>query len=63
MITEREREVLQYKAMGYLDKEIADILNISLYTEKDHVVNVLDKLEAVNSTHAVAIALRNGYIH
>lgn len=53
-ITEREREVLQWVRKGKTNGEIAQILGISLYTVKNHVQNILRKLNVQNRSHAVA---------
>ena len=47
-LTAREREVLRYIARGYLYKEIALRLNISVKTVEAHVSSVLRKLQLSN---------------
>ena len=47
-LTAREREVLRYIARGYLYKEIAFRLNISVKTVEAHVSSVLRKLQLSN---------------
>jgi DNA-binding NarL/FixJ family response regulator len=44
-LTQREREVLQLIARGYMYKEIAARLNLSVKTVESHVSNVLRKLQ------------------
>jgi len=44
-LTPREREVLQLIARGYMYKEIAARLNLSVKTVEGHVSNVLRKLQ------------------
>jgi DNA-binding NarL/FixJ family response regulator len=44
-LTPREREVLQLIARGYLYKEIASRLSLSVKTVESHVSNVLRKLQ------------------
>jgi DNA-binding NarL/FixJ family response regulator len=44
-LTPREREVLQLIARGYMYKEIAARLNLSVKTVESHVSNVLRKLQ------------------
>ena len=44
-LTPREREVLQLTARGYLYKEIAGRLSLSVKTVESHVSNVLRKLQ------------------
>ncbi|WP_439185052.1 LuxR C-terminal-related transcriptional regulator [Carboxylicivirga taeanensis] len=53
----REAETLQYIAQGFRNKEIADILNISVETVKSHVKSCLRKLEAKNRVELVHKAL------
>lgn len=58
--TERELAVLRLVAGGYSNKEIGRTLGISDGTVKNHLTDILEKLEARDRTHAVlkAIALR-----
>lgn len=62
-LTHRELEVLALLAEGASNKVIARRLNISVHTAKFHVSSVLDKLDAVGRTDAVAHAARLGVIH
>lgn len=55
-ITEREREVLQWLKTGKTNWEIAQILGISPYTVKNHVQNILRKLNVQNRSHAAVKA-------
>jgi LuxR family quorum sensing-dependent transcriptional regulator len=61
-ISEREREVLTWCALGKISKEIAYILFVSENTINVHVKNAISKLSANNKTEAVAIAIRKGII-
>ena len=58
----RELEVLGLLAEGASNKEIARRLGISAHTVKFHVRSVMDKLDAVSRTDAVAHAARLGVI-
>ena len=62
-LTAREMQVLIELARGLANKQIADVLNISEYTVKDHLKNILAKLRVADRTEAVTIALRRGIIH
>jgi two-component system NarL family response regulator len=62
-LTERERQVLQYIAVGKSNKEIGQMLYISENTVKGHVKSILTKLDALGRTEAIAIATRRGLIH
>lgn len=55
-LTSREQEVLNLIAQGFSDKEIAGALNISLYTVKSHVRNILAKLHVNNRREAARLA-------
>jgi len=61
-LTPREREILDYIAQGYLNKEIAIELGISEQTIKNHVTSILRKLNANARTEAVVIAIKQGLI-
>ena len=61
-LSEREREVLVMLAQGIPNKEIADKLHIAEGTVKNHVSNILGKLQAQNRTEAADIARRRGLI-
>jgi DNA-binding CsgD family transcriptional regulator len=62
-LSPRETEVLALLAEGASNKEIARRLGISVHTAKFHVGSVIEKLEAVGRTDAVAHAARRGVIH
>jgi DNA-binding CsgD family transcriptional regulator len=62
-LTSRELEVLGLLAEGASNKVIAHRLGISVHTAKFHVRSLLDKLDAVGRTDAVAHAARLGVIH
>jgi two-component system response regulator DegU len=61
-LTKRETQILTYVAEGNSNKEIANILSISEQTIKNHVSAILRKLNANDRAHAVALALRSGWI-
>ena len=58
----REMEVLNYAAMGKSNKQIAEIIGLSESTIKNHFSSTLKKLRANDRTHAVTLALRNGWL-
>jgi DNA-binding NarL/FixJ family response regulator len=62
-LTTREVEVLNQLARGLANKEIADILNITEYTAKDHLKHILSKLRVADRTEAVTTAIQRGIIH
>jgi LuxR family quorum sensing-dependent transcriptional regulator len=61
-LSERERECLRWAAVGKSEWEISQILGISEHTAEKHLLNAKRKLRASNRVHAVAEALRLGYI-
>jgi DNA-binding NarL/FixJ family response regulator len=61
-LSEREREVLVMLAQGIPNKEIADKLHLAEGTVKNHVSNILGKLQAQNRTEAANIARRRGLV-
>lgn len=52
-LTKREKEILLLIRQGYLSKEIADKLNLSIYTVNNHRKNILEKLNVDNAIEAV----------
>jgi DNA-binding CsgD family transcriptional regulator len=62
LLTPRELEVLSLLAEGMSNKAIARRLGISVHTAKFHVGALIDKLDAVGRTDAVAHAARRGVI-
>jgi len=62
VLTPRELEVLTLLAEGMSNKAIARRLGISVHTAKFHVAALIDKLDAVGRTDAVAHAARRGVI-
>lgn len=61
-LSEREHEVLVLLAHGHSNREIADRLVLAEGTVKNHVSNILAKLQAENRTQAADIARRYGLI-
>ena len=59
-LTPRETQVLRLIAMGLSNREIADSLEISVETVKEHVQNLLRKLSLNDRTQAAVWALRHG---
>ncbi|MFW6057136.1 MAG: response regulator transcription factor [Chloroflexota bacterium] len=61
-LTPKEMEVLHYMAEGYLNKQIADKLDVTEQTIKNHITSILRKLNANARTQAVVIAIRKGLV-
>lgn len=62
VLSEREKEILQWVKTGKTNWEISMILRISERTVKFHIHNAMAKLGASTRSHAVALALRQGLI-
>jgi len=61
-LSEREREVLLLLAQGASNKDMAEKLFITEGTVKNHVSNILAKLQAENRTQAADIARKQGLV-
>lgn len=61
-LSEREREVLVLLAQGASNKDMAEKLFITEGTVKNHVSNILAKLQAENRTQAADIARKQGLV-
>ena len=57
-LTKRELEVLKLLAVGMYNKEVAEKLNISERTVKNHVSNIFKKIEVTDRTQAAVFALQ-----
>jgi LuxR family quorum sensing-dependent transcriptional regulator len=61
-LTECEQEVLTWVAAGRTAWDISEMLSIAQRTTYEHIQNATRKLGALNRTHAVALAMRDGLI-
>jgi len=59
-LTPRETQVLRQVALGLSNREIADSLEISIETVKEHVQNLLRKTALDDRTQAAVWAIRHG---
>ncbi|MBZ5576570.1 MAG: response regulator transcription factor [Acidobacteriia bacterium] len=62
LLSSREREVLQMLAEGKTNKEIAGVLNLSVYTVDAHRGRIMEKLNLHSINDLVRFAVRNGMI-
>jgi len=62
LLTAREREVLQLVAEGRSNKEVARLLNLSLYTVETHRTHILQKLNLHSVPDLILYAVRKGII-
>ena len=60
-LTPREFQVLKIISLGLSNQEIADSLGISIETVKEHVQNILRKLQVKDRTQAAVWAVRQGF--
>ena len=62
LLTTREREVLQLVAEGQSNKDVANLLNLSLYTVETHRTHILQKLNLHSVPELILYAVRKGII-
>jgi len=62
LLTAREREILQLLAEGKTNKEVAALLNLSVYTVETHRTHILQKLNLHNVPELILYAVRKGII-
>ncbi|RDY71541.1 DNA-binding response regulator [Halobacillus trueperi] len=62
LLTRRECEVLQLLADGNSNRGVAESLYISEKTVKNHVSNILQKMNVNDRTQAVVTAIKNGWV-
>jgi DNA-binding NarL/FixJ family response regulator len=62
LLTDREKEVLQLLAAGKSNKEVATLLELSLYTVETHRANLMQKLGLHNTAEIVLYAVRKKII-
>jgi DNA-binding CsgD family transcriptional regulator len=61
-LSRREHDVLEWMAQGLQNKEIAQRLEISLATVRNHVHNLLEKLGVHSKLEAISLAYRKGWV-
>jgi two-component system NarL family response regulator len=62
-LTSREREVLELIVRGKSNKDIAAALAISEHTVKNHINNILGKLDVTDRAQAAIVALQRGIVY
>lgn len=62
LLSGREKEILKMVAEGASNKEIAQSLSITEGTVKNHIHNVLEKLQLRNRAQAAGVALKEGLL-
>lgn len=61
-LTERQLEALRWAAKGKTDQEIAEIMDVSVYTVDKYMRQCKEALNAVNRTKLIVLAMRYGLI-
>ena len=61
-ITKREVEALALVGMGLSNNEVAEKLGVSINTVRNHIWNIMQKLQATSRAHAIVLAIQNGII-
>ena len=61
-LTRREKQVLEALGEGLDSKDIAQKLNITVETERTHMVNILGKLDVHSRLQALVFAVRHGLV-
>lgn len=61
-VTDRQLEILRYVARGRTNRQIGEILGISEKTVRNHLRTISHKLSTSDRTHAVVLAIGNGWI-
>lgn len=61
-LTDREKQILKLVAEGYTNKEVADLLCISVKTAMAHRANLMAKLDIHSRTELIKFAIRKGLI-
>lgn len=61
-LTRRETEILNHVAAGLQNKDVAQKLDLSVATVRNHIHNILGKLGVHSKLEAVSLSFRNGWI-
>ncbi|MBI2987746.1 MAG: response regulator transcription factor [Deltaproteobacteria bacterium] len=61
-LTDREKQVLKLVAEGKTNKEVAEILDISVKTAMGHRANLMDKLGIHNRAELIKFAIQRGIV-
>jgi len=62
LLTERERQVYQLLAEGKTNKDIANLLNLSLHTVETHRIRIMEKMDVHSAAELVLSAVRRGLV-
>ena len=62
LLSDREREVFQLIAEGNSNKEIANLLSLSVSTVETHRARIMEKLDLHNTAEIILYAVRKGFL-
>jgi DNA-binding NarL/FixJ family response regulator len=62
LLSEREKEILQYTIKGCSPKQIAETLYISIFTVRKHIAHIYEKLHVNTNTQIMSLAHKNKWI-
>ena len=62
LLSDREKEILQYTIKGYSPKQIADTLFISIMTVRKHIANIYNKLHVNTNSQVMTLAYKNKWL-
>ena len=62
LLTERERQIYQMLAEGRSNKDIANLLDLSVHTVETHRIHIMEKLDVHNAAELVLSAVRRGVV-
>jgi DNA-binding NarL/FixJ family response regulator len=61
-VTQREKEILKLLAEGYTNRQIGEMLFISVKTVEKHRSNIMAKLDLHNVAHLTTLAIEKGLV-
>jgi two-component system, NarL family, response regulator NreC len=62
LLTERERQIYQMLAEGRSNKDIANLLDLSIHTVETHRIRIMEKLDVHTAAELVLSAVRRGLV-
>jgi DNA-binding NarL/FixJ family response regulator len=62
VLSDREIQIIQFKAQGFTAKEISRMIGLEYRTIEVYISNIRKKLEAKNMVHAICIAMHKNML-
>ena len=62
LLSDREKEILQYTIKGFSPKQIAETLYFSIFTVRKHIANIYEKLHVNTNSQIMTLAYKNKWI-